>query len=594
MVSKIHDFLSLVNAFIISEDDPSQLLRSTIIRWCRAYHNLALEDFQGVGFTTCKTNQNPSLRRPDLTDEEVEILQRCRKRNIQISSWVFRIVCENRDMFKCGDAILSRAFQIISEANVFFNESRRVVETPFPFPFVQLTQIMIYTWALIMPIIVGTFFPRSYFLAFLIAGSSTWILFAVNEVAAILENPWEEASNNLPALYYTVAFEDDVGSVKFIKYPKAFEDLRNVQSQGDQDIGEEDSSSQLPNKANNINPEPKSHDASLHFPVTEKSYPASAVNGSVSAEGLRHRVDHRKLVELFRGKAAQRDTDLISRTQSLTNIANADLKELMKYSFDDSVIPPRVYEGLKSGDKKSDSETTATALASVKESTQPLTTTTDFLSTSISDDSVTDKSKTSSMSSPSKDLMHEEHMDGNDLLYHTVHGASAVRMSLQLKNERDRARYITANRALVLQKRIHDQRIYMRHHFHQVPPVVSDVDIGETPPSPKLSSRSLSKAFRLFSDSSGLSPKISESSNSADKRQAGPPATEEVDTDEIHETRLPPRFSIAPFQHAPGAQSASVTPDYSDVFLEMYPTPLRNESVTLTQVRSGGKFELIP
>mmetsp|Transcript_11598 Transcript_11598/g.22820 ORF Transcript_11598/g.22820 Transcript_11598/m.22820 type:complete len:796 (-) Transcript_11598:1754-4141(-) len=214
MASKMHDFVSFLNSFLLDDTEHVQVLRETIIRWCRAYHELALEEFQGIDFAL--------HHRVNLNQEEVELLARDRKRPIQVASWMHRLIMENREAFRAGDAILSRAFQVQTNANMYFNNARRISETPFPFPFVQLTSMMIHTWAILTPIIMASFFPTSYVLAGAIAGASTWILVAVNETAAQLELPFEPSVNNLPTVYYTVAFDDDMSSIQYMEVPEVF------------------------------------------------------------------------------------------------------------------------------------------------------------------------------------------------------------------------------------------------------------------------------------------------------------------------------------------------------------------------------------
>ncbi|GBG24169.1 Alpha-1,3-fucosyltransferase fut-1 [Hondaea fermentalgiana] len=218
MASKMHDFISFTNAFLLDNDERTLVIRDTLVRWARAYHELALDEFQGTEFIP--------LDRANLTPEEIELLMRDRKRPIQVSSWMHRLIMENRKCFKAGDAILSRAFQIQTNANMYFNNVRRIAETPFPFPFVQLTSVMIHIWAILTPIVTAAFFPQSYILAGAIAGASTWILFGVNETAAQLELPFEPSANNLPVVYYTVAFDDDMSAVQYMQVPEVFECCR--------------------------------------------------------------------------------------------------------------------------------------------------------------------------------------------------------------------------------------------------------------------------------------------------------------------------------------------------------------------------------
>lgn len=61
-----------------------------------------------------------------------------------------------------------------------------MAETPFPFPFAQITVAMISFWSVLTPIIVSQFFTGSYVISFATSFISTWMLFAVNEAASQL------------------------------------------------------------------------------------------------------------------------------------------------------------------------------------------------------------------------------------------------------------------------------------------------------------------------------------------------------------------------------------------------------------------------
>ena len=100
-----------------------------------------------------------------------------------------------RLLLQVDSPIQSRLYQIISDAHLAFNEARRVAETPFPFPFAQITVAMISFWSVLTPIVVAQFFVGSYVISFATSFVSTWMLFAVNEAASQL------GTSRSPAIY---------------------------------------------------------------------------------------------------------------------------------------------------------------------------------------------------------------------------------------------------------------------------------------------------------------------------------------------------------------------------------------------------------
>lgn len=79
--------------------------------------------------------------------------------------------------------------------------------------------MMITFWALITPIVIAPSFQETYVLAILSAFFGTWMLFAVNEAASQLEQPFDDADNDLPILYYSLAFQEEISTLLNMKFP---------------------------------------------------------------------------------------------------------------------------------------------------------------------------------------------------------------------------------------------------------------------------------------------------------------------------------------------------------------------------------------
>lgn len=212
MASKMHDVGAFCDAFLGSKDEVTQCLRRMILRWLRLAHELAMEDLQGFEF-------EPEKRKVVLTIEEGVLLRRERIRSVRVMSWIMKSMVVYRDLFDTGDAVLSRTFQIITQSNLAFNNARRIAETPFPFPFAQLTVLMVNMWALISPVVWAAFFPSSYVYAPVVAIVCTWSLYAINEGSAALEAPFDDSDNCFPLVYYTVSFNDYISGVEFLEIP---------------------------------------------------------------------------------------------------------------------------------------------------------------------------------------------------------------------------------------------------------------------------------------------------------------------------------------------------------------------------------------
>mmetsp|Transcript_19963 Transcript_19963/g.32905 ORF Transcript_19963/g.32905 Transcript_19963/m.32905 type:complete len:694 (+) Transcript_19963:285-2366(+) len=471
MASKLHDFISFMNAFLTGDDEETQILRNTLIRWTRAYHSLAIEEFQGIEFGS-------TFERVNLSQEEIDLLARDRKRQIQISSWMHRLIMENRSKFVVGDAILSRAFQISTQANLYFNNARRISETPFPFPFVQLTGMMIHMWSILTPIVVGAFFPESFGFSFFVTFASTWILFAVNETAAQLEMPFEETSNNLPLVYYSISFEDDMSAIKYMELPKVFNDLKQVRDDKPGDRNGRDENT-LDDHKQNIHGQTSQHEDPNRVPQEEDGSGESTYVEEIDEALHRRIVEKRKfddrpdVLKRFRLKSklsaieepvgARSNDDL---SPHLGQNQHAETTPAGGKKYDSPTLRPRATSGSALFDLFSLNRDDIIKEKQNEESGSVV----DDTQSNLSKDDSEIASRHRSIDEPlsvSQERM-VDHMDSNAVLYHTVHGSNAKKMASQLMLEREVLRRAAANRAVVLKMSIDRQRHDMRHHLFHV------------------------------------------------------------------------------------------------------------------------------
>eukprot|EP01043_Picozoa_sp_COSAG02_P040920 COSAG02_NODE_3349_length_6890_cov_347.564865_2_plen_249_part_00 len=103
--------------------------------------------------------------------------------------------------------ILSRSFQLLSEASLERDQIHKIRDTPFPFPFAQVCSLMLIIWCLTLPMLLTVFVETTWIAAvgsFLGVGT----LFAVNCVASELECPFDDTPNDLCLEYLKDNFTD--------------------------------------------------------------------------------------------------------------------------------------------------------------------------------------------------------------------------------------------------------------------------------------------------------------------------------------------------------------------------------------------------
>jgi len=212
MQSKLTDFASLATTMA----DGDAALKHALVRYVRLYYTLALEEFQGFEFQLMKHKKEL------ITSDEEEILEEEHAKVAIVNAWLVQSCFE----LVQGEPFRARLYQILSEANVSYNETRRIAETSFPFPFAQIAFVIIHAWGIMSPIFVSAALEDSPGLAFIVTMIGTWFLFAVNELSAQLEQPMEEASNDLPIGFYKTLFMDTLNAIEHGNPPAAIEKLK--------------------------------------------------------------------------------------------------------------------------------------------------------------------------------------------------------------------------------------------------------------------------------------------------------------------------------------------------------------------------------
>ena len=93
--------------------------------------------------------------------------------------------------------ILASIWQAMDHSIQAFEQCRYLSDTPFPFPWAQLIIVVLVVWQAIIPLTVIVSYDDKA-LGVTIAVASTWILWALNEVARDIEDPFTQEPNDLP------------------------------------------------------------------------------------------------------------------------------------------------------------------------------------------------------------------------------------------------------------------------------------------------------------------------------------------------------------------------------------------------------------
>ena len=108
--------------------------------------------------------------------------------------------------------ILATVWQSINTGIQSFEHCRYLADTPFPFPWAQLVIVVLLSWQFLIPLTVIVSY-ESRALGVVVAMASCWVLWALNEVAREIEDPFTSEPNDLPLARLQYHFNEQLLAV---------------------------------------------------------------------------------------------------------------------------------------------------------------------------------------------------------------------------------------------------------------------------------------------------------------------------------------------------------------------------------------------
>lgn len=157
-----------------------------------------------------------------LLEEEATALQ-CKDqavpdRVIMVSEWISEDINTLTTLVITPPPIVSRCYQELSNGMLGFNQSLKMADIPFPFPFSQLLEYLLVILTLIIPVYTARFTGGSVttpVLAFVVTVS----FWSLSEISRALENPFADGPNQLPIIDAHERFVELVRSVYHTRRP---------------------------------------------------------------------------------------------------------------------------------------------------------------------------------------------------------------------------------------------------------------------------------------------------------------------------------------------------------------------------------------
>ncbi|CAB9506661.1 Bestrophin, RFP-TM, chloride channel [Seminavis robusta] len=186
-----------------------------------------------------------------VSDNEILLLQAARgpqaKVNL-VSLWVQEFIAREHlagSTGKVAPPIMSRLFQYVSDGCLNYNQARKIAYIPFPFPHAQIVGFFVMVIVAFVPILMLSFVTGE-LLGFFLNLLTVMCFAGLHEVSRELENPFQNAPNDLPANNLHAQYNEALMAMFAGYHPDAFWEVK-------EDTGVDDESDpQLPVESINL------------------------------------------------------------------------------------------------------------------------------------------------------------------------------------------------------------------------------------------------------------------------------------------------------------------------------------------------------
>lgn len=147
-----------------------------------------------------------------LDDMELERLEQCRGDKVYlVYSWIVHLLTERRGEggIAIDAPICASIFNELSDGRLGYENSLRLTDTPFPFPFAQSDSLLVYIVAYTIPFVMVGLSQRIY-VCLVINFFTVMTYFLLNEVAREIEDPFKHDPNDLPLKFMQYEFNEEL------------------------------------------------------------------------------------------------------------------------------------------------------------------------------------------------------------------------------------------------------------------------------------------------------------------------------------------------------------------------------------------------
>jgi len=135
-----------------------------------------------------------------------------------LTQWINEDINELVPLVGIPPPIMSRCYQELSNGMLGFNQATKMADIPFPFPFLQLMELLLVCYSALLPIYAAQF-TSGLFLSPCLATIVSLSFWSLSEISRELETPFADGPNQLPVIDMHERFVEVLRSIFLSRRP---------------------------------------------------------------------------------------------------------------------------------------------------------------------------------------------------------------------------------------------------------------------------------------------------------------------------------------------------------------------------------------
>mmetsp|Transcript_58441 Transcript_58441/g.128393 ORF Transcript_58441/g.128393 Transcript_58441/m.128393 type:complete len:545 (+) Transcript_58441:154-1788(+) len=185
--------------------DATTNFENILVRMFSMLHALALAEIEDSSSNADEQRAAFNYELIDIEAIDTESLRTLKASDCKVElvfQWIQQILVENinTQVLAVPPPILSRAFQELAAGMVQFNDALKISSIPFPFPYAQTCDALLFFHAFITPFVMVQWVAHPW-TAFVMCFMQVFVLWCLNFIALEIQNPFGSDANDIDAAF---------------------------------------------------------------------------------------------------------------------------------------------------------------------------------------------------------------------------------------------------------------------------------------------------------------------------------------------------------------------------------------------------------